>query len=101
MVRKRPQPKKLKRHVAWRPEKRRIIVFCEGRVSEPDYINGLKRLPRTRYNAAVEVEIDPHPGTPLTLVKRAVERRRTDHDVDELWCVFDVEWPTRQTSSTS
>lgn len=48
MVRKRPQPKKLKRHVAWRPEKRRIIVFCEGRVSEPDYINGLKRLPRTR-----------------------------------------------------
>lgn len=30
----------------------------------------------------------------MTLVKRAVERRRTDHDVDELWCVFDVEWPT-------
>lgn len=29
---------------------------------------------------------------PLTLVKLAVERSRDD-EVDECWCVFDVEWP--------
>jgi hypothetical protein len=30
---------------------------------------------------------------PLTLVKRAVDRKRCDDEVDECWCLFDVEWP--------
>ena len=67
-------------------------MFCEGVVSEPDYINGLKRLPEVRDNTAITVEIDPEQGVPLTLVTRAVDRK-SDDEVDECWCVFDVEWP--------
>lgn len=67
-------------------------MFCEGEASEPDYINGLKRLPRIRDNTAINIEIDPEQGVPLTLVRLAVARRR-DTEVDECWCVFDVEWP--------
>jgi hypothetical protein len=68
------------------------VVFCEGEASEPDYLNALKRLPGVRSNTSISVEIDPGQGVPLTLVKRAVERRGDD-EVDECWCVFDVEWP--------
>ncbi|MGX7825374.1 RloB family protein [Actinokineospora sp. 24-640] len=68
------------------------MIFCEGEASEPDYIKGLKQLPAIRRNTAIDIEIDPDQGMPLTLVKRAVERKRDD-EVDECWCVFDVEWP--------
>lgn len=68
------------------------MVFCEGVVSEPDYLNGLKRLPEIRGNIAVSVEIDPEQGVPLTLVNMAIDRLHDD-EVDECWCVFDVEWP--------
>lgn len=44
------------------------MVFCEGVVSEPDYINGLKRVPAIRNNTAISIEIDPERGVPLTLV---------------------------------
>lgn len=67
-------------------------MFCEGEASEPDYVSALKRLPHVRGNTSVDVEIDPAQGVPLTLVQRAVERSRDD-EVDECWCVFDVEWP--------
>ena len=68
------------------------MVFCEGEASEPDYINGMKRLPEVRTNLAIEVEIAADQGVPMTLVKRASDRLRDD-EVDECWCVFDVEWP--------
>ncbi|MEV8637177.1 RloB family protein [Streptosporangium sp. NPDC051023] len=67
-------------------------MFCEGEASEPGYIKGLKRLPEIRANTSINIEIDPEQGVPLTLVKRAIERNRDD-EVDECWCVFDVEWP--------
>jgi hypothetical protein len=40
----------------------------------------------------IDIEIDPAHGVPLTLVERAIERS-TDDEVDQCWCVFDVEWP--------
>ncbi|MDG4830911.1 RloB family protein [Solwaraspora sp. WMMD1047] len=68
------------------------MVFCEGEASEPDYINALKRLPEVRDNTAISIEVDPKQGAPITLVERAVMRSEDD-EVDECWCVFDVEWP--------
>ena len=67
-------------------------MFCEGVASEPDYINALKRLPHVRSNTSIEIEIDPRQGVPLTLVERAIERG-DDDEIDERWCIFDVEWP--------
>ncbi|PWU55774.1 RloB domain-containing protein [Micromonospora sp. S4605] len=92
MAPRRTRAKDLRRPVARRPERRTIVVFCEGEASEPDYINALKSLPEVRGNTAVTVEIDPRQGAPITLVQRAVARNE-DEEVDECWCVFDVEWP--------
>lgn len=89
---RRTRAKDLRRKTAVKPERRTLVVFCEGEASEPDYLNGLKRLPEIRDSTAIDIEIDPGQGVPLTLVRRAVERSRDD-EVDECWCVFDVEWP--------
>lgn len=69
-----------------------MVIFCEGVKSEADYINGLKRLPEIRRNTAINIEIDPDQGAPLTLVERAIDRLGDD-EMDECWCIFDVEWP--------
>jgi hypothetical protein len=92
MTPRRTRAKDLRRQTASRPERKTIVVFCEGEASEPDYINALKRLPAVRGNTSINIEIDPGQGVPLTLVRRAVERSNDD-EVDECWCVFDVEWP--------
>jgi RloB-like protein len=69
-----------------------MVIFCEGEASEPDYLGGLKRLREIRDLTMIDIEIDPAHGVPLTLVERAIERS-TDDEVDQCWCVFDVEWP--------
>ncbi len=68
------------------------MVFTEGKKSEPEYVNELKRLPHVDENVALNLELRPEHGVPLTLVQLAVERKN-DHEVDECWCIFDVEWP--------
>jgi hypothetical protein len=89
---RRTRAKDLRRKVGSRAERKTIVVFCEGEASEPDYINGLKRLPEVRGNTSISIEVATERGAPLTLVRRAVDRA-ADEEVDECWCVFDVEWP--------
>lgn len=72
---------------------RTIVVFTEGRSSEPDYVNGLKKLPHIADDVSLNLELHPEHGVPLTLVQLAAERNK-DEEVDECWCIFDVEWPT-------
>jgi hypothetical protein len=69
-----------------------MIVFCEGINSEPDYVKALKRLPHVAENTALELRIHPERGVPLTLVRMAAQQKR-DPEIDECWCIFDVEWP--------
>ena len=97
---RRNKAKDLTRRVATRAERRTVVVFCEGVASEPDYIYALKRLPEVRQHTWLNIEIDPDQGVPLTLVKRAVERKLCDDEVDECWCVFDVEWPRNHPNLT-
>ncbi|MFG3556529.1 RloB family protein [Micromonospora sp. NPDC047557] len=92
MTPRRRGTKPLRRTIAQRPELHTVVVFCEGKNSEPDYINGLKKLPEIANNTALNLEIHPEQGVPLTLVKMAVDRL-ADPEVDECWCIFDVEWP--------
>lgn len=68
------------------------MVFTEGKNSEPDYIKGLKRLPNIVENVALNIEIHPDHGVPLTLVQLAADKI-ADVEIDECWCLFDVEWP--------
>lgn len=68
------------------------MIFCEGAKSEPDYINGIKKIAEVAATSAISIEVDVRQGVPLTLVRRAIERK-DDPEIDECWCVFDVEWP--------
>lgn len=89
---RRGRSKPLKRRVASRKEFKTIVVFTEGQSSEPDYINALKRLPHIAGNVTLNVEIHPEHGVPVTLVNEA-KKQIHDREIDEFWCLFDVEWP--------
>ncbi len=90
---------RLGRRRATREPRRRILVLCEGSVTEPGYFRSLRAAFR---NSLVEVEIEGHGEVPWTVVQRACERkkvaereaRRQEDDFlayDEVWCVFDVD----------
>src|SRR3982750_4853087 len=77
----------------------RVLVLCEGAVTEFEYFDGLRREER---NKLVEVEIDFKGGAPKTLVERAANRKKESEEearrardenlkYDEVWCVFDVD----------
>ena len=86
------------RRPAFREPRRRILVVCEGVVTEPQYLNGLARHFR---NQLVDVKIIPGGAVPLTLVKSARDLKKEadgaakrERDVnlkyDDVWCVFDL-----------
>ena len=89
----------LRRRVASRAPKRTFLVFCEGQRTEPDYLKALKREPAVRDLASVDIRIheDTLGSAPLTLVKAAADARarygQDQSEIDEVWCLFDVEWP--------
>jgi hypothetical protein len=89
----------LKRRAGTRQPKKTLLVFCEGEQTEPQYLEALKRNPDVRNAAAVDLRIEIGRGGPVpqTLVSRAIDARSRaiaeEAEIDEFWCVFDVEWP--------
>lgn len=87
------------RRTATREPTRRLLVVCEGEVTEPQYLRGFERWVR---NNTIKIEIPDKHGVPLTLVNRAAElkeaadrqaKREGDPFLayDEVWCVFDID----------
>lgn len=79
--------------------RRRVLVVCEGRVTEPTYF---KALARHLGNPALVIKVEVDAGDPRRLVQRALElrdqadraaRRAGDatQSWDEVWCCFDVD----------
>lgn len=100
MARRRIEPAKpLKRKVATRKPKKTLLIYCEGQRTEPEYLEALKRESLVRDVAAVDLRVETgHGGSvPLTLVALALQAQEKAGDkegeIDEFWCVFDVEWP--------
>ncbi|MGH3864562.1 MAG: hypothetical protein ACRDQ4_00240 [Pseudonocardiaceae bacterium] len=58
MTPRRTTAKNLKRKTANRPERKTVVIFCAGKASEPDYINGLKRLPNVHSNTSINIEVE-------------------------------------------
>ena len=54
---RRQKSKPLRRQVEKRPELRTVVIFCEGKNSEPDYINGIKRIPEIAASTALNIEM--------------------------------------------
>jgi hypothetical protein len=75
----------------------RILIVCEGEVTEPTYFSDFQKWCR---NPRVRIQVEGPAGVPLTLVKAAKRlknaaenhaRREKDENLlfEEVWCVFD------------
>ncbi|PSK95725.1 RloB-like protein [Murinocardiopsis flavida] len=91
--------KSLRRSSLVRESKERILVVCEGEVTEVQYLNGLKQL-----FSALPVDVVPvgKGGTPeqvvdLALAKQAEAEDRAERandgnlNFDQTWCLVDVD----------
>ncbi|MFI2363727.1 RloB domain-containing protein [Promicromonospora sp. NPDC019610] len=85
--------KPLTRRAGTRRLKKTIWVFTEGKKTEPDYVRALKQLDHVRESTSIVVEIARDHVVPFPLVQKALAKAGAD-DVDEVWCLFDVESPT-------
>ncbi len=90
---------RVRRRPAHRAPKRRILLFCEGKVTEPRYFEALARKYR---QLLIEIEVSDDHGVPKTLVEQAAKhkkdaernaRKKADSFArfDEVWCVFDAD----------
>ena len=93
------RPGRLNRRQPFRAPRRRILVVCEGKKTEPLYFRALIREEALKL---VEVVIDDKSGVPKTLVERSIhlkkdaarDAKREGDDFlryDAVWCVFDVD----------
>ncbi|WP_419926873.1 RloB family protein [Candidatus Poriferisocius sp.] len=98
---KKGKDKSLRRKIATRSPKRTVRAFCEGKRTEVDYLKALRRQPEVRDIASVAIEIDETVAgfDPLALVRKAAAAQKDAKDemseIDEVWCIFDVEQPKR------
>ena len=96
MARRTPPIRRRKSH---KEPKRRFILFCEGKNTEPAYFSALKR---TWTGALIDVVTRPGVGVPMTIAEKAVEYAKSEgltktsrrkknsfEKKDEVWAVFD------------
>ncbi len=84
----------LSRRPATKNPKKKFCLVCEGRNTEPEYFRSIKR----RFcGTLVEVQIAGGVGTPLTIAREAVKRKKAKKGRDslsandEVWAVFDID----------
>lgn len=101
MARRNPrsQVRRLKRSPPTRVPVKRLLIVCEGSVTEPTYLKALRHDLRLR---TVRIDFIAEGAVPKTLVERAVSEKRKAQRAaassrdpnlkyDEVWCVFDVD----------
>jgi RloB-like protein len=87
-----------KRKVSSNARRFQVLIFAEGKETEPVYFTNWYRQHRDR----IIVKVAPHQNvtTPMELVRRAIKQRAGDlreskrglgDAYDEYWCVFDVD----------
>ncbi|MFN7922601.1 MAG: RloB family protein [Bryobacteraceae bacterium] len=91
--RRAPESDSLRRRGPRREPKPRILIVCEGRVTEPEYFRYLERSERI----PIELEIVPA-GVPKAVVEKAANRKKhaakssdPNDRFDQVWCVFDID----------
>lgn len=92
--------KQFPRKTKLRPEKKAILIVCEGKCTEPDYLKYITREwkinPKLVYIRIVGG--DTSGSAPISIVGHAKEQRdeRKTNGLlpfESIWCVFDVEVP--------
>ena len=76
-----------------RSERTTVLIVCEGRETEPNYFDRLKREEQVKKSFTITVKRGK--GSSRQQVARyAVEcRENADQKFEEVWCVMDVEHP--------
>lgn len=75
-----------------RDRRRRFVLFCEGRNTEPGYFRAIRRFCA---GGAVAIRIVLGLGVPMAVAERAADERRqlrargADRGGDRVWAVFD------------
>jgi hypothetical protein len=76
-----------------RSERTTVLIVCEGRETEPNYFDRLKREEHAKKNFTIKVKKGKG-GSRQQVAQFAVERKENAGDkFDEVWCVMDVERP--------
>lgn len=78
---KREQSPDLNRDEPYKKEKQKILIVCEGKLTEPSYFEKFKLSTAT-------IRAVGEGYNTLSLVQRAIELSEED-DYDQVWCVFD------------
>ncbi|MEU8153643.1 RloB family protein [Micromonospora sp. NPDC048986] len=76
----------LRRRVSVREQRRTILAVTNGKSTERDYLDGLRRVPWLEQRLVVAVET----GSPIDAARGAA-RRRDDSDFDEAYVICDVD----------
>ena len=85
-----------RRRGASRPRKTTILIVCEGKETERNYFDQLKRDEPTRQRFSIKVKRG-RSGSRQRIAQFAVDRKNDiDADYDQVWCVMDVEGPETQ-----
>ena len=80
-------------HSPSRPQKTTVLIVCEGKETERNYFDQLKRDEPTRRNFSITVKRGKG-GSRQQVAQFAVDRKNdADADFDQVWCVMDVEGP--------
>lgn len=76
-----------------RTPKPKILIVCEGRETEPNYFNAIRKSKRLSPRQIVIIRGDEAGIQPANIVKYAQKRNRheerTGSPYDYVWCVFD------------
>ena len=65
-----------------------IAIVCEGKKTEPLYFHEIKKALRF---SSLNITIVPDQGSPISIVKKALEEKKSLSKGDYVWCVFDKE----------
>ena len=76
--------------------KRTVLIVGEGRETEPNYFDGLKR--ETEVAARFSVTVKRGRGRSPESVIGEVLKHKSQGDYDEVWCVLDVEGAQKRAS---
>ena len=89
MGRRKPRPTKgYRRRGPTREPYDVVLIVCEGKKTEPEYFEGLKKACRL---SNANIKVVPGDGNdPVSILKHAIkEYRRSNNDYDRIFCVFD------------
>lgn len=76
------------RKVTGRTKRKRFLIVCEGKATEPNYFKCFQELGKNTQTATIQIEDLGAVG--ITVVKKAKKlKEQGNYENDEVWCVFD------------